>query len=443
MNKIKSNNQKFLILKKKIRNKKALVGIVGLGYVGLPLLSLIEKEGFKVIGYDIDKKKIELLNNKKNYLMKTKLNFKRLKKNALFEFKIEKLKNADIIILTLPTPLKNRIPYLNYLKNFVKQFGSNFVGKLVILESTSYPGTTQEIIIDFLNTKKIESGKDCFVSYSPERIDPGVNENFLQKIPKIGAGKTKNCKQLIKLFYEKIFDDFKLTKEIETAEFTKILENTFRSVNIAFINEMKKISLSMKINLIDAIKLASTKPYGFMPFYPGPGVGGHCIPIDPLYLSWKAKKIGINLDFIKLSEKINLDNIKKINLTIKNKLKNLKQKNKSVLILGLAYKKNIDDYRESPTLKIMNFLKKNKINFSYNDPYIRKLKPTRDYNIFCRSIKLSKSNLKKHSLVVLVTDHDYYNYEFILNHAKFIIDTRFKYKENKLTSEYERKVMFV
>ena len=160
------------------------------------------------------------------------------------------------------------------------------------------------------------------------------------------------------MFYEKIFDDFKLTKEIETAEFTKILENTFRSVNIAFINEMKKISLSMKINLIDAIKLASTKPYGFMPFYPGPGVGGHCIPIDPLYLSWKAKKIGINLDFIKLSEKINLDNIKKINLTIKNKLKNLKQKNKSALILGLAYKKNIDDYRESPTLKIMNFLKK-------------------------------------------------------------------------------------
>ena len=433
----------FLDLKNKIQTKKAIIGVVGLGYVGLPLLSLIEKKGFKVIGYDIDKKKINFLKNKKKYLLKTNLNFKRLKKNAIFDYKLDILKYADIIIITLPTPLKNKKPDLTYIKNFVKRFSKFFLNKFIILESTSYPGTTQEIIIDYLNKKKFICGKNFFVSYSPERIDPGVNENIIEKIPKIVSGKTEKCSKLIILLYKKIFKKLVVAENIVSAEFSKILENTFRSVNIAFINEMKKISFAMKINLIDAIRIASTKPYGFMPFYPGPGVGGHCIPIDPIYLSWKAKKIGVSLDFIKLSEKINSDNILRINSTVKNELNKIKSKKKSILLLGLAYKKNIDDLRESPTLKIMNYLKKNKIKFFYNDPFIKELKPTRDFKFNLRSKKLTKKLLRNVSSVVLVTDHDCYDYDFILRNSNLIIDCRFKYKKIKVSYKLQKKLKFV
>ncbi len=325
----------------------------------------------------------------------------------------------------------------------LRDFQSFFLNKFIILESTSYPGTTQEIIIDYLNKKKFICGKNFFVSYSPERIDPGVNENIIEKIPKIVSGKTEKCSKLIILLYKKIFKKLVVAENIVSAEFSKILENTFRSVNIAFINEMKKISFAMKINLIDAIRIASTKPYGFMPFYPGPGVGGHCIPIDPIYLSWKAKKIGVSLDFIKLSEKINSDNILRINSTVKNELNKIKSKKKSILLLGLAYKKNIDDLRESPTLKIMNYLKKNKIKFFYNDPFIKELKPTRDFKFNLRSKKLTKKLLRNVSSVVLVTDHDCYDYDFILRNSNLIIDCRFKYKKIKVSYKLQKKLKFV
>lgn len=420
----------FSTLRKKINSTSAQIAVVGLGYVGLPIVNLIQKKKYNVIGYDIDKKKINLLQNKKNYIPYLKLNFS---KKVKFSFEIKDIENTDIIIIALPTPLKNKKPDLNNLEIFVRKFGDNFKNKLIIFESTSYPGTTREYLIEKLKKKNLIAGKNIFYSFSPERINPGENENNLNKIPKIISGETENCKSLIKLFYSKIFETVYISKNIETAEFTKILENVFRAVNIAFINEIKYLADPLNVNLIDAIEGAKTKPFGYMPFYPGPGIGGHCIPVDPLYLTWKAKKIGLRTRFINLSEKINQENVDKILKFIINQKKNFKKF--KILILGVSYKKNIDDVRESSSVKLMQNLQKKKINYDYCDPYIKKLKKdVLKINLNNKNINYKQINYKKYNISILMTDHDKFNYSQILNKSKLIIDTRYKYMKMNISN---------
>ena len=412
----------FSNLKKKINSTSAKIAVVGLGYVGLPIVNLIQKKKYNVIGFDVDEKKINLLKKKKNYIPYLKLNFS---KKVKFSNEIKDIEIADIIIIALPTPLKNKKPDLKNLEIFINNFEDNFKNKLIIFESTSYPGTTREYFIERLK-KKFNVGINIFYSFSPERINPGENENNLNKIPKIISGETKNCKSLIKLFYSKIFKTVYMSKNIETAEFTKILENVFRAVNIAFINEIKYLAEPLNVNLIDAIEGAKTKPFGYMPFYPGPGIGGHRIPIDPLYLTWKAKQIGLKTRFINLSEKINQENVDKILKFIINHKKNFNKF--KILILGLSYKKNIDDVRESSSLKLLQNLYKKKINYDYCDPYVKELKKDElNKYLINKNINYKQINYKEYNIAILMTDHDKFNYGKILNKSKLIIDTRYKY----------------
>ena len=417
---------------KKIKSKKIKIGVIGLGYVGLPLALLMAKKGYLVYGYDIDKTKISLLKKKKSYLERiSNHDIKNIFKKKNFFSNFDTIDQCDIIVICVPTPLKkNKYPNLDYIKNTISFIKRKLrYNQVLILESTSYPGTTRDLIIKKL-PKELIVGTNFFVGFSSERINPGENEKFISKIPKVVSGYSKNCLKLVNTFYKSFFDKTVEAKSLETAELSKLLENIYRSVNIGFINEMKFIADKMNIDIFDILDIASTKPFGFNRFNPGPGIGGHCIPVDPLYLSWKARQIGIDAKFIKLSGDINLKVLpfikKKIDLASK-KL-NIKKKNLNILILGLAYKKNIDDLRESSSLKLINLLyKKNYRKISFSDPHIKNVN-SRDFNYKLKNIKLSKKNLTKYDLAILMTDHDSFDYKLIYNNIKFIIDTRGKYK---------------
>ena len=297
----------FKKLRTKIIDKKITIGIIGLGYVGLPLLLAYSLKNFKVIGFDIDKRKINKLNIGKSYLSSiTDFSLKSVKKNFIVTNDFKFIKKCDVIVICVPTPLrKNFLPDLSYLRKTIKQI-YNYLneGKLICLESTSYPGTTKEEIIDKLNSK-FNIGLNIFVGYSPEREDPGNKKYKNTDVPKIISGHSKNCSRLTKLFYEAIFKKTIEVSSTSTAEFTKLLENIYRSINIGLVNEMKIIAKLMKIDIHEVIRAASSKPFGYKPFYPGPGMGGHCIPIDPFYMSWKSKKLGYDPVFIKSSGIIN------------------------------------------------------------------------------------------------------------------------------------------
>jgi UDP-N-acetyl-D-glucosamine dehydrogenase len=419
-------------LKKKIQNKKNFnVGIIGLGYVGLPLSLTICEKGFKVFGFDEDKKKINNLYNFKSYI--NHIQSSRIKKNIVKKlffptFKLNLLSKMDVIILCVPTPLsRNRQPDLSHIIKSVKNIQKFFkIGQKIILESTTYPGTCEDLIISKFKKKNLIEGKDYFLSYSPEREDPG-NKNFKTKdIPKVIGASSKNSKELGELFYGKIFKKIVPVKNLETAEATKIYENIFRSVNIALVNELKFALKELNIDIWDVVKAASTKPFGFMPFYPGPGLGGHCIPIDPIYLSWRCKQVGFDCKFISLAEKINSDIPKKISDEVVKLSKN--KKNFKVLIVGAAYKKNIDDYRESPSLFVLNRILKKKIKVEYHDKFVKFITPNRHFPnlVGLKSVTLNYKKLSKYSAVLLLTDHDYINYKLLKKYSKLIIDTRGK-----------------
>lgn len=417
--------RKFLI--EKIKEKKSIVGIIGLGYVGLPLSILVSQKKFNVCGFDIDKKKINLIKKNKSYLSNIKnTSIKELNKNnfkAYSEFK--NIKNCDIIIICVPTPLrKNKIPDTSYIEKAFKAL-LRYLKKdcLIILESTSYPGTTEDLIVKKLK-KKFDVGTNIFVGFSPERINPGRNENSLGNIPKIVSGKTNNCLFAIKSFYRLIFKKIHSVPNLETAEFTKLLENIYRSVNIGFANEMKFLAQKLNIDILDVINAAKTKPYGFRPFMPGPGIGGHCIPIDPYFLSWRMKKEGVNPDFIELSGLVNEQNQKRIVTKLRNYIK--KYNVKKILIVGVAYKKDVDDTRESASIKIIKELKKNKnIEINVYDNCVH------FYNKKIIKNKINKLNFVKNyfDCAVVLTDHSNVNYKKIFDISKKIFDTRFVYKK--------------
>tara|TARA_A100001015_G_C15004962_1_gene720235 strand:+ start:174 stop:1481 length:1308 start_codon:yes stop_codon:yes gene_type:complete len=428
----------FKYISNKIKNKTCTIGVIGLGYVGLPLSILISKKKFRVYGFDEDPKKINLLKKKKTYIDhidKKSLNNVIKSKKLIPTRSLNDLKNVDIIIICLPTPLNHyKKPDLSFLKKASKVIKEHLLNtsKLIILESTTYPGTTDEFFVKNFSKKNLIDGKDYFMAYSPEREDPGNKKFKTETIPKVIGSNNLYSKKLITQFYSKIFKKIVPVNSNRISEATKIYENIFRSVNIALVNEMKFAFKKFDIDINDVIKASSTKPFGFMPFYPGPGLGGHCIPIDPIYFSWKSNELGFDCKFIKLAEKINSN----VPVKIVNYVKKTFKKNRSkikILIVGLAYKKNIDDYRESPSLKIIRMLKQLSFKVNYHDEFIPIITKNREYKelIGMKSIKLSKNKYQKFDLTIILTDHDYLNFKEISDFSNRIIDTRNTIKNSK------------
>ena len=422
----------------KIKKKKVKVGIIGMGYVGLPLAKSFVEKNIDTYGFDVDQVKIENLSKGISYI--NYFDHKEIKKMNKKKFTptvdFSLISKMDLIILCLPTPIKkNKSPDMFYILSSLKTILPFLKENQVLsLESTTYPGTCEEVILPLLN-KKFKVGKNFYLIYSPEREDPGNKKYSLLKIPKVLGGLTKNCKLLGVKFYSLLGIKLVTVNDLKTAEFTKLLENIYRSVNIGLINEMKNICNKMGINIFDAIEAAGTKPFGFQKFYPGPGYGGHCIPIDPFILAWKAKKSGADAKFIRLSGIINERMPFKISKKIISYCHSKNEKN--ILIIGMAYKKNVDDLRESPSLRIMDILEKNDLKINYYDPYIKELPQTRKFKIRKKSMSLTKKILNK-SIVLIVTDHDNIDYDFIKKNSKYIFDCRGRYKK-----DYKRKIVQV
>ncbi|MFN4219860.1 MAG: nucleotide sugar dehydrogenase [bacterium] len=414
----------------KILTRKAIIGIIGLGYVGLPLLINFSKNKFHTIGFDIDIEKVQKLNKQESYIKHINSeSLKSIKDFYTTTNDFSRLKQTDFIIIAVPTPLdKYKNPDMKYVFNTAKQIKENLIPyQTVILESTTYPGTTEEDLKQILEESGLKAGQDFFLGFSPEREDPG-NKNFsFSQIPKIVSGYTPYCLKIIKTLYEQVVEKVVPVSSPKIAEAAKLLENIYRSVNIALVNELKIIFDKMNIDIWEVIEAAKTKPFGFHPFYPGPGMGGHCIPIDPFYLSWKAKEYDIYAKFIELAGEINNQ---MPYFVIQKSIEALNKNNKSIynskiLILGVAYKKDVDDARESPALKIIDILlKKYNCKVDYHDPFIKELKKFRMYKFNQKSIELTRENLKSYDLVLIITDHSYYDPDFIAENSNLVVDTR-------------------
>lgn len=421
---------------KNIREKKIKVGIIGLGYVGLPLVIRFVESGFKVIGFDIDQEKVKKLksgNSYIHYISNEKI--KSLFPNFTPTIDMKKLKEVDAILICVPTPITiYKEPDLRYLYNTANDIYENLrEGHIISLESTTYPGTTREIYLSKFEKKGLKVGNDFFLIYSPEREDPG-NPNYNTKtIPKVVGGITENCKIVGIELYSQIVDKVIPVSSTEVAEATKLLENIYRAVNIALVNELKILFDKMGINIWEVIEAAKTKPFGFQAFYPGPGLGGHCIPIDPFYLTWIAKRYDFTTRFIELAGEINTTMpyyvvekcIEGLNIHGKS------IKGSKILIIGIAYKKDVDDIRESPAFKIIKILeKKNVEKIDYYDPYVKEVRKTRQYDKPISSIEFSSEKLKEYDVAIIVTDHSNIDYKKIYDCIPLIIDTRNVYKEN-------------
>lgn len=412
----------------KIVSRKAKVAIIGLGYVGLPLAVEYASKGFCVSGIDIDARKVNAINKGQSYILdvptavlKSLVTSNRLK--AFDNYKMLSLQDA--IIICVPTPLrKTKEPDLSYIVNAVEEI-AKFIRKnqLVVLESTTYPGTTEEIILPILSASGLTAGKDFFLAFSPERVDPSNKEFTTGNIPKVVGGITKECTQMARLLYGQIIKKVIPVSSSRVAEMVKLLENTFRSVNIGMVNELALMCNRLNIDVWEVIEAAKTKPFGFMPFYPGPGLGGHCIPIDPIYLSWKARLHDFEARFIELASTVNsnmpyyvVERIVQILNDMKKSLNGSK-----ILVLGVAYKRDVNDLRESPALEIIEILVKKGAIINYHDPYT----PSFAYkHIHMKNASLTKNNLKNCDCVVILTDHSNVDYEYVIQNARVIFDTR-------------------
>ena len=426
----------FKLLKNKILKKKSKICVLGLGYVGLPVCYNFAKKGFNVIGFDNDVSKLKDLkkgkNSSKDINSKSLRNLIRQKKIILTNKK-SILKTVDVYIICVPTPLKkNFVPDISYINNSVKTILSNFkIGSLVILESTAHPGCTRENLEKIFFKKNLLLSSDVFISYSPERIDPGNNHYNISNTPKIVGSNCKKSLNLSKILYKNIVKKIFTLNSSDEAEMSKLIENVYRQVNIALINELTKMSEKLSINIWNTIKASSTKPYGFSPFFPGPGTGGHCIPLDPMYLFWRAKSKNFHSRFIKTANKVNLS---MPNYVVNRCLKILpkKKKNIKILIIGVTYKKDIDDFRESPSLKIIEQFLKLNFNISYHDKYIKRLSIKKNNKInTLKSIKIIKKNIEQFDLSVILTDHSYINWKIVKKYSKKIFDTRNVFEERK------------
>lgn len=415
-------------LLEKIKNRKAKVGIIGLGYVGLPLAVEYAEEGFSVIGLDILKEKVAMVNAAKSYIddiPDSRLTALVKSGKLLATTDPAQIKKMDTVSICVPTPLsKTKDPDISYILSAVKWI-KKYLKKemLIILESTTYPGTTEDMILPLLESSGLKVGRDFYLAFSPERIDPGNPVFATKNTPRVVGGITPRCTKAAKLFYEQVIENVVPMSSTKAAEMVKLLENTFRAVNIGLVNEVALMCDRLKINVWEIIDAAASKPFGFMPFYPGPGLGGHCIPIDPHYLSWKLKSLNYYARFIELAGDINSRMpeyvVERIRRALNNKTKAIKKS--KILVLGVSYKKDIMDTRESPALDVIKLLHEEGARIYFNDPQVLEIKLN---NLKLKSSRLTKAILKSADLVVILTDHSDYDYKKIVENARLIFDTR-------------------
>jgi UDP-N-acetyl-D-glucosamine dehydrogenase len=433
----------------KAEAKTAQVGVIGLGYVGLPLALLFARNGFAVTGFDLDPMKVTMLQRGESYIrhisetaIAEHVRQKRFKATTDFSH----LREMDAILICVPTPLDaHREPDLSFVRNTAEVISPYLRrGQLVVLESTTYPGTTEEVVLPILE----KSGLHCPISpygtdgrnvtggegqepefllaFSPEREDPGNKQFETHQIPKILAGVNASSARATQALYSRVFERTHLVSSTQAAEMTKILENTYRCVNIALVNELKLLCLRMGIDIWEVIEAAKTKPFGFTAFYPGPGLGGHCIPIDPFYLTWKAREYEFPTRFIELAGEINSSMPEHVLVSLADALNQRKQclQDARVLVLGISYKKDIDDPRESPSLRIIELLQARGARVDYHDPYFPRLPKMRKYDLQLESVEPTPEALAKYTAVVIATDHSTYDYPAIVRHARLVVDTR-------------------
>jgi UDP-N-acetyl-D-glucosamine dehydrogenase len=420
------------VLLDKIKNKQAAIGVIGLGYVGLPLAIEFYKAGFYVTGLDIDHKKIDLLSQGQSYIKhipdeSTLLLAKGAKFQGSTDFSL--VKNLDCILICVPTPLKkNRDPDMSYILSTAQKIAPHITKEqLIVLESTTYPGTTQEVLAPELESGSgLKADQDFYLAYSPEREDPNNKDFTTATIPKVIGSDSPASLEITDALYSSIVQKTVRVSGTKTAEATKLLENIYRAVNIALVNELKVVFDKMGIDIWEVIAASSTKPFGFMPFYPGPGLGGHCIPIDPFYLAWKAKQFGVSTRFIELAGEINVSMpnyiMQKVSLAFSKEKRSIAESR--ILLLGLAYKKNVDDARESVTFKIMEMLEQQGAKVDYNDPYIPTIKSRREYKQFIGKQSVTMDKLSSYDLTIILTDHSVYDFVDIVKCSNKILDTR-------------------
>lgn len=418
----------------RIAARKARVGVIGQGYVGLPLAVAAARSGFSTLGFDVDPAKINRLNGGESYIcavpsdeLARHVASGRYRATADFA----RLADCDVVVICVPTPLsKQREPDLRYVIETSETILAHLrPGQLVVLESTTWPGTTEEVMKPILERTGFRSGHDLFLAFSPEREDPGNAHFDTTSIPKVVAGDGAAASTLAKAFYEAVVDQVVMVSSPSTAEAVKITENVFRAVNIALVNELKVIYDAMGIDVWEVIDAAATKPFGFMPFYPGPGLGGHCIPIDPFYLTWKSREYGLTTRFIELAGEINISMPRYVVANLEQALDSHLAKSlgsSRILVVGLAYKKNIADIRESPALTLVELMEGRGVTVDYHDPYVPQIPTTREHAALAgrNSVPLTPKNIKRYDAVVIATDHDCIDFAALSSNARLIVDTR-------------------
>ncbi|MBK9292985.1 MAG: nucleotide sugar dehydrogenase [Oligoflexia bacterium] len=428
-------NQK-LGLATKINEKSANIGIVGLGYVGLPLALSFVEAGFKVIGFEIDDFKTSKIKNNESYLkhisserIQVAIKTRRFETTADYKLAHE----ADALIICVPTPLDHHLePDMSFVKDTINALKPSFrKGQVISLESTVYPGATDEEVVSVLEAQNFKVGEDVFVLFSPEREDPGNAKFHTTNIPKVVGGTTPTCLEVGVTLYNQVIEKVVPVSSTRAAEMTKLLENIYRAVNIGLVNELKTVADKMGINIWEVIDAAATKPFGFTPFYPGPGLGGHCIPIDPFYLTWKAKEYGVHTRFIELAGQTNWAMpewvVSKVVEALNQNAKAVK--GSKILVLGLAYKKNIEDMRESPSAELIKLLSAKGAQLYYADPYIPVYESEHEPKIKMESVSVNPQVLSEMDCVLLATDHDIFDYNLIQKESKLVVDTRGRYRK--------------
>jgi UDP-N-acetyl-D-glucosamine dehydrogenase len=422
-------------LLQKLKAKSARIGIVGLGYVGLPLALRFSEAGFPVLGLDIDSDKVKALIAGKSYI--AQIPAERIAKAVSGGLRVSvdfaAARDMDALIVCVPTPLgKHHEPDVSFIVNTMAALKPHLrAGQAVSLESTTYPGTTEELVVPVMRAVGLTPGVDCFVIYSPEREDPGNQKFHTQTIPKVVAGLTPACLEVAVALYSAVIDKVVPVSSLRTAEMTKLLENIHRAINIGLVNEMKIVADRMGIDIHEVIDAAATKPFGFVPYYPGPGLGGHCIPIDPFYLTWKALEYGVDTRFIRLAGEVNSRMpewvVDKTAAALNERGKAIK--GSRVLVLGIAYKKNVDDTRESPAVEIMHLLEQRGAVVAYSDPFVPRFPKMREYHFDLASAALTAEAIKTFDCLLLATDHDGFDYELIGRNAALLVDTRGRYRK--------------
>lgn len=423
--------KKLAGLEQKIADKSVVVGILGLGYVGLPLAREFVKSDISVVGFDVDVPKVKKLNNGQSILKtvpheEVRAMVKSKKFRATTD--MAEIRKVDAVLICVPTPLTaNREPDMQYVEISCRTIAKYLKkGQLISLESTTYPGTTRDLMKPILEASGLKAGKDFYLAYSPEREDPGNKHFNTHTIPKVVGGYCPICLKLAHALYSLAIKTMVPVSSVEAAEAAKIVENVYRCINIAMVNELKMVFDRMGIDVWEVIRAAATKPFGFQPFYPGPGLGGHCIPIDPFYLTWKARQYGMPTRFIELAGEINTDMphyvIHKVMEALNDRKKSLN--GAKVLVLGLAYKPDIDDVRESPSLELIELLKARGAKVDYNDPYLPQTHKMREYDLQMKSKPLTAASLKRYDCVLISTNHSDYDYKWIVQNAKLVVDTR-------------------